>query len=174
MSDFQKLKERVIDLEKEIKENKSVLNDRIDVLDNDLQNLKQQIQNNRQQVDKHIKNQEEIIMDMINKFNEQFLTYKNKFLSDIDDLKTQQDILKISYSVNEKRLLEKINQHIRDELKEVVKSKEKEVLMSIWIEELGDIMNNFENFKKIHPREFKTQLKEISDTIKHFKQQISQ
>jgi hypothetical protein len=149
MSDFQKLQERLTNLEKETQENNKVLNDRIDLLERDVENLKQQIHLNKEQVDEYIKNQEEIIMDMINKFNDQFLNYKSKFLADIDNLKSQQDILKISYSINEKRLLDKVDDHIKTEIEKYVKGKEKEVLISIWIQELKQIISNFFNISKL-------------------------
>jgi hypothetical protein len=172
MSDFQKLQERISKLEKSEEEKNTIVNDRMDVLENELENLRKQVKLNKNQVDEYIKNQEEIIIDMINKFNDQFLNYRSKFLSSLEDLKTQQDVLKISYSVNEKHLIEKVNEHIEHQIKNAVKGKEKEILMTIWLDELKEIINDFEKLKKMHPREFKTQIQEISETIEHFKRQI--
>lgn len=174
MNDFQKLKEKINNLVEDINEKNTILNDRIDVLEKNLEYLKTEFQTNKKQADNLIKNQEEIIMDMINKFNEHFLEYKTKTISEIGELKTQQDILKISYSVNEKRLFEKMQDEIKNQMKESVRGKEKEILMNIWIDELKEIINKFDNLKKLHPRKFNTQIQEISKVIAHFKKQISE
>ena len=53
-------------------------------------------------------------MDMINRFNEELLKHKNTMIEDMQKLKTQQDVLRISYTINEKKLTDKINSSISD------------------------------------------------------------
>jgi len=134
--------------------------------------IKKDISLNQERMAQTIKTQEEIIMDMINKFNEQLLIHKSQMKEDIETLKTQQDVLRISYTVNEKKLMDKINTSITKTLRKLIQGKESELLMKIWIDEFREIIENFENLKKLRPKEFSIRLTEISDTIEIFKQKI--
>jgi DNA repair ATPase RecN len=138
----------------------------------DISAIKKDISLNQERVEQTIKTQEEIIMDMINKFNDQLLIHKSQMKEDVETLKTQQDVLKISYTVNEKKLMDKINTSITKSLRKLIQGKESELLMKIWVEEFREIIENFENLKKLKPKEFSIRLTEISDTIEIFKQKI--
>ncbi len=138
----------------------------------DISAIKKDISLNQERMEQTIKTQEEIIMDMINKFNDQLLIHKSQMKEDVETLKTQQDVLKISYTVNEKKLMDKINTSITKSLRKLIQGKESELLMKIWIEEFREIIENFENLKKLKPKEFSIRLTEISDTIEIFKQKI--
>ena len=134
--------------------------------------IKKDISLNQERMEQTIKTQEEIIMDMINKFNEQLLIHKSQMQEDVETLKTQQDVLKISYTVNEKKLMDKINISITKSLRKLIQGKESELLMKIWVDEFKEIIENFENLKKLKPKEFSIRLTEIADTIDIFKQKI--
>jgi len=134
--------------------------------------IRKDISFNQERMEQTIKTQEEIIMDMINKFNEQLLIHKSQMKEDIETLKTQQDVLRISYTVNEKKLMDKINTSITKTLRKLIQGKESELLMKVWIDEFREIIENFENLKKLKPKEFSIRLTEISDTIEIFKQKI--
>ncbi len=138
----------------------------------EISTIKRNISLNQERMEQTIKTQEEIIMDMINKFNEQLLIHKSKMQEDVETLKTQQDVLRISYTVNEKKLMDKINASITKALRKLIQGKENELLMKIWVDELKEIIENFENLKKLKPKEFSIKLIEISDTIEIFKQKI--
>ncbi len=138
----------------------------------DISAIKKDISLNQERMEQTIKTQEEIIMDMINKFNDQLLIHKSQMKEDVETLKTQQDVLKISYTVNEKKLMDKINTSITKSLRKLIQGKESELLMKIWVEEFREIIENFENLKKLKPKEFSIRLTEISDTIEIFKQKI--
>ena len=135
--------------------------------------LKKAIELNQKQIQDQIKNQEEIITSMIKKFDEKFLRDKSKLAADIEELKNQQDVLKISFTFNEKQLLQKMQATINEDIKKAVKGKEKEVLMKFWIQDLKEIINDFDKLKKLHPKEFTLQLNEIANTIEVFKQKLS-
>jgi hypothetical protein len=111
-------------------------------------------------------------MDMINKFNEELLKHKTSMNEDMEKLKTQQDVLRISYTINEKKLMDKINSSITEVINKRIEGKESEILMKIWINELKEIIINFEKLKKVKPKEFSVRLNEISDTIEIFKQKL--
>lgn len=127
---------------------------------------------NQQDIEEHIKTQEEIIVSLINKFNDQALTKFNQFTSEIEELKNQQDVLRISYTLNEKKLMEKIKETISNEIKNAVGDKEKEILMNLWIRKLKEIITDFENLKSQNPREFSIQINQIADTIEAFKKKL--
>ena len=127
---------------------------------------------NREQIEEKIRIQEEIIMDMIKKFNDEYFKHKSKVSEDIETIKTQQDVLKISYAVNENKLIAKIKSLISTELKNRIQGQESEILMKIWIDEFKEIANNFEKLKKLKPKEFNLRLNEILNTIEQFKEKI--
>ena len=70
--------------------------------------IKKNIAMNRQQIETQIKNNEDIIMDMIRKFNEKLLNETQNINAKLEELKNQQDVLNISFTFNEKKLLEQI------------------------------------------------------------------
>ena len=138
----------------------------------EITNIKSDILSSQERIEQTIRTQEEIIMDMINKFNEGLLQHKSSMKEDIETLKTQQDVLKISYTINEKKFMDKVNSSISTIIKKQVEGKENEILMKIWINEFKDIISDFEKLKKLKPKEFSIRLNEISDTISIFKQKI--
>jgi hypothetical protein len=173
---IQNNQKKTLERENELKENLiqefSILKKKVESLDTKVDDIDNKLARSQEDIKEHIKNQEEIIMDMIKKFNDELLSYKNKFISDLDDLRSEQDILKISYSINEKKLLQKMKSEIHKEMNEAVKNKEKEILMNLWINELKEIITNFEDLKKMNPKEFKIQINEICSVIDTFKQEL--
>ena len=144
----------------------------INFVKQEIASIKGAILSGQERNEQTIRTQEEIIMDMINKFNEELLQHKSSMKEDIESLKTQQDVLKISYTINEKKFMDKINSSITTIINKQVEGKENEILMKIWINEFKEIIHNFEKLKKLKPKEFSVRLNEISDTIDIFKQKI--
>jgi len=163
---------KIEDLKKQIELNNAEYKKLVDSVNDRITAIDDKLERTNEQIETQIKTQEEIIMDMINKFNEEFLKYRNSLATKIDEIKSQQDILKISYSINEKKLLEKVKDLLRDEMKVCVRDNEKEILMDIWIKELKSIINDVEKLRKLEPKEFELQLNEISNTIELFKQKL--
>ena len=93
-------------------------------------------------------------------------------LKELEHLKNQQDVLKISYTVNENKLLDKIDKIVFKKVHDKIDGRENEILMKLWIDEFKEIMSNFEKLKEMHPNEFKIRLNEISETIELFKSKI--
>jgi len=158
---IQNLIEQVSNLEGEIK-----------FVKQEIINIKGDILSSQERIEQTIRTQEEIIIDMINKFNEELLQHKSSMKEDIEYLKSQQDILKISYTINEKKFMDKVNSSISTIINKQVEGKENEILMKIWISEFKEIIRDFEKLKKLKPKEFSVRLNEISDTIEIFKQKI--
>ena len=183
LKSFQKLAEQVEKLQLEnskliakIDDIQKEMNQRIIDLENQLtqenKEIKKMISNTEEKIEETIKVQEDIIMGMMQKFNEEFYNHKTMVLKELEAVKNEQDILKISYTINENRLLEHIKSVVQTEFNKKIKGQEVELLMKLWLDDLKDIINNFENLKKVNPKEFSVQLREISDTITAFKRKI--
>jgi len=123
-------------------------------------------------IEETIKTQEEIIMDMIKKFNEEFYQHKTNVLAELEHLKNQQDVLKISYTVNENKLLDKIEKIVLKKVHAKIDGKQNEILMKFWIDELKQIIADFDKLKQLKPKEFRLQLNEISEIIALFKNKM--
>lgn len=203
VKDFEKIIDKMDNLEKKLLEIKITYDDQLDRVQNELAELKElfglnqklvdrdkgydgrltslrseltEVRNlltrNQQDIEEHIKTQEEIIVSLINKFNDQALTKFNQFTSEIEELKNQQDVLRISYTLNEKKLMEKIKETISNEIKNAVGDKEKEILMNLWIRKLKEIITDFEKLKSQNPQDFSIQINQIADTIEAFKKKL--
>lgn len=183
LKSFQKLADQVEKLQLENSKLSSKLNDMqkdLTLKNNDLENqiiqeikeIKNMIYSTEEKIEETIKVQEDIIMGMMQKFNEEFYKHKTTVLKEIEAVKNEQDVLKISYTINENKLLEQIKSVVQTEFNNKIKGQEAELLMKLWIDDLKEIITSFENLKKANPKEFSIQLREISDTINVFKQKI--
>ena len=144
----------------------------VEFVKKEILSIKSDILSSQERIEQTIRTQEEIIMDMINKFNDELLKHKSTMKEDMEKLKTQQDVLRISYTINEKKLMDKINSAITKTINKHLDGKESEILMKIWINEFKEIIENFEKLKKMKPKEFSVRLSEISDTLEVYKQKI--
>ncbi|MHA1689939.1 MAG: hypothetical protein ACTSYC_08625 [Promethearchaeota archaeon] len=203
VKDFEKIIEKVENLNKNFLERKITIDDQLEHIQNELAEIKElfalnkklvekdkgyeerfnnmraeineiktQLVRNHQDIEDHIKTQEEIIVSLINKFNDQSLTKFNQITAELEELKDQQDVLRISYTINEKKLMEKIKETVSEEIHKAVHEKEKEILMNLWIRELREILSNFDKLKQVQPKEFLIQINQIADTIEAFKKKL--
>ncbi len=159
-------------LNKKLVEKDKGYEDRIANLRAEIDEIKTQLVQNHQDIEDHIKTQEEIIVSLVNKFNDQSLSKFNQITAELEELKDQQDVLRISYTINEKKLMEKIKETVSEEIHKAVREKEKEILMNLWIRELREILSNFEKLKQAQPKEFLIQINQIADTIESFKKKL--
>jgi len=146
--------------------------DEVKFIKKEIISIKSDILSSQERIEQTIRTQEEIIMDMINRFNNELLKHKSTMKEDMEKLKTQQDVLRISYTINEKKLMNKIESSITKAITKHLDGKESEILMKIWINEFKEIFENFEKLKKLKPKEFSVRLNEISDILEVFKQKI--
>lgn len=146
--------------------------DEVKFIKKEIISIKSDILSSQERIEQTIRTQEEIIMDMINRFNNELLNHKSTMKEDMEKLKTQQDVLRISYTINEKKLMNKIDSSITKAITKHLDGKESEILMKIWINEFKEIFENFEKLKKLKPKEFSVRLNEISDILEVFKQKI--
>ena len=47
------------------------------------------------------------------------------------------------------------------------------MLMNLWIDELKEIVRDFDKLKDMHPKDFKLQINEITSTIKSYKDKFA-
>ena len=167
-----KLTDQVVSLENKINTQVTSIENRITSLTEAIKELSNEMSNRNQLIKDEVDTQEEITRDMMQKFDEDYEKSKQKINADIEQLKQEQDVLKISYTVNDKQLIEKIEAMIFSEVRNACGDKENEILMKIWINELKDILSDFEKFKKMHANELLLRFEEISNTIDIFKQKL--
>ncbi len=166
------LDNRIEEFDQNIKTLTNNFKDKVKYLSEDISNLESKLEIYQENIENQINNKDEILTDMIKKFDEQFSKDKRKIEGELENIKGEQDVLKISYTVNEKQLLEKIEAMIISEISNACSDKEHEILMNVWIKELKDIIHDFEKLKKMNPQEFNIKLNEIVNIIELFKQKI--
>ena len=52
-------------------------------------------------------------------------------------------------------------------------NKEEEILMNMWIDELKEIINDFDKLKEMNPKDLKIQIGEIAKVIALFKEKLA-
>jgi hypothetical protein len=161
--------QRYVDQLEQLKSENKEIRSKLDV---EIKLVKGLLAQNQERIEETINTQEEIIMDMIKKFNDEFMQHKIAILKDLEVIKNSQDVLKISYSINENKILEKIKSTVYEEVNQKLYGRENEILMKLWIDDFKEILSNFDKLKKLNPKEFSIQLKEISDIIESFKQKM--
>lgn len=194
--DIEKLNERISEIEKNLKSFKETykkpLLKKIDALENKYDDKFTELNNNlrkfngkisdlqknftieKRKLDAQIKNQEEIIMDMIKKFDAQFLRDKNRIFSELEELKQKQDVLKVSFTVHEEQLLDKIREIAKYEIASAVQGKESELIMRLWLDELKNIISDFNQLKGNKPQEFLFKLNEIKELVHMYSREIQE
>jgi len=160
------------EFENKLKAQEKEFSDLIQAQKEYISKLEQNVDKSIRKLVKSIDSHKKITKDMINELKEEFLRDKNALESKIEELQAQQDVLKISYTINEKKLIKKVKEVIREDVKEAVKGQERELLMNVWIEELKRIITDFEQLKQLKPEEFEMQLDEICSTIDLFKKKL--
>jgi len=117
-----------------------------------------------------VETKEEVLRDMLKKFEADNTEFKNNLKPVLETLKSQQDLVKITLDVQKKQIHDSAKEWINDEIKLACKNKERDILMNIWIDEMKEIIDNLDKLKDIHPKELKLHINEISTTIASFKQ----
>ncbi|MCK4239890.1 MAG: hypothetical protein KAX33_12250 [Candidatus Lokiarchaeota archaeon] len=157
INEFTKLDEKITNIENWVK-----------FVDGEIKTIKNDVKYIREQ----IKTQEEVINSKFKEFSEEYLIFKKNMTAKLQKVESEYDTMKISLAINEKHLLERLKSMINAEIGTVVKGKEQELLMNLWIDELNEIISDFEKLKSIHPKEFSLRINEISKTIELFKQNL--
>ncbi|MFX0036894.1 MAG: hypothetical protein ACFE9I_14790 [Candidatus Hermodarchaeota archaeon] len=157
----QKLNTNVVNLEHDIKS----LIDKIKTSNEDfslkLKNLKEEFDT-----------KEEVLRDMFKKFDEENSEFQNNLKPILEDIKSKQDLVKITLDVQKKQIFESTKELINDEIKLACKNKEKQILVNLWIDELKNIIENIDKLKALHPKDLKLYIEEISHTIESFRQKF--
>ena len=138
-------------------------------LTEEISSIRTQIEANQKQIKELIKAQETVLTNKINELNEDIALERKE----IDEIRATQDVLKQSIAVNEEQMIEKIEAMIHKYVRMILEDKEREILMKFWIDELKEIVKDFEKLKNKHPKEFSIDLDKIIETIEVFKQKIN-
>ena len=109
---------------------------------------------------------------MLKNLEEDTTEFRNNLKPKLEDLKSQQDLIKITVDVLKKQIFENAKEWINDEIKLACKNKEREILMNLWVDELKDVIGNLDKLKGTNPKELKIHLNEISSTIESFRQKF--
>jgi len=141
-------------------------------LDTQFEFLKEKIGNIEKKLQEALKTKFEVQSTILKELKGQYSELKTKMINDLEALKKEHDTLKVSFTVKEKTLEEKIKLLIEVGIAKAVRGKEQEVLMRLWIDELKTIANDFQKLKKAHPKEFFLQLNEIAKSIEMFRHKL--
>ena len=163
------LKTDVSNLDKTLKTDISKIQERIT---KDVSSIQDWIKRDVSNIQERIKTQEDVYSSKLKEFSEQYLIDKNNLTLEIQEIRGEHDTMKVSLTVSDKQLGERTKALVSNEIKNAAKGKEYELLMKYWIDELRDIVDNFDKLKRMHPKEFNLQLNEIAETVEIFKQKI--
>ncbi|MFX1338904.1 MAG: hypothetical protein ACFFDK_09870 [Promethearchaeota archaeon] len=169
----QKLEDQIKLLEKNFQEQVMSLTGQINEFGNKLGNITAELSNNLEIIQDQIKNQKNENITFNNEINELITKTTSKLDSEFKDIKGQQDVLKVSFDVLEKKILDEAKSMIYSEVRMVCKDKEDEILMNMWIDELKEIINDFDKLKEMNPKDLKIQVDEISQIIASFKKKFA-
>ncbi|MFW9878889.1 MAG: hypothetical protein ACFFG0_37895, partial [Candidatus Thorarchaeota archaeon] len=115
---------------------------------------------------------EEVFRDMLKKFEEDSNEFRKNLKPELEDIKSQQDLIKITMDVLKKQIFESAKEWINDEIKLACKNKEREILMNLWIDELKEVIGDLDKLKETTPKGLKIHINEISTTIDSFRQKF--
>jgi hypothetical protein len=163
---YSSLNNQITDLKKEIDGKIQNISNNIKTISNDSLVRSQRI---REDFD----TKEEILRDMLMKIEEKSKDFKNTLTPQLKNLKSEQDLVKISLDVLKKQIYDSTKNLISEEIRLACKNKEKEILMNLWIDELNEIIQNIDKLKKLHPKELKLQINEIFSIVDSYKARFS-
>ena len=158
----QKLEDQINLLEQKFQKQVNDLAEKLNDVSTNLENIQDQIQN-----------QKDDSIGLNNEINELITKTTSKIESELEDVKGQQDVLKVSFDVLEKNILEEAKSMIYSEVRMACHNKEEEILMNMWIDELKEIINDFDKLKEMNPKDLKIQIGEISKVIALFKEKLA-
>ena len=169
-----KLEEQKNTLDKKLMDFNSIIENQINKLGENIQIIKDEMLSCQGNFRGEIQTQEDINISIRDGLNDVIKRETSSIDSRLKEIRAQQDTMKISVDVLDKQVFEKAKALIYSEIKMAHKNKEKEILISLWIDELKDIISNINKLKQTHPKDLKINLNEISRTIELFKQKLAQ
>lgn len=158
--------------EQKINENITHIDEKVSSIIERMTQLREDFSNKMTQIKEEFETKELVLREIEKKHNEDNEKFRNQLQPVIEELRSQQDLVKITLDVLKKQIYESAKEWISNEMKTAVKNKEREILLNIWIEEMKEIINDVDKMKKMPPKEIKLQLNEIASTIESFKQKF--
>ncbi|MHA2183912.1 MAG: hypothetical protein ACXAAI_02850 [Promethearchaeota archaeon] len=180
----EKIEENLNTMKDDVEKKYSSLNNQITDFKNEMEGKIQIIINNikkvnngslvrSQKIKEEFGTKEEILRDMLKQIDEKTDEFKNTLTPQLKNLKSEQDLVKITVDVLKKQIFESTKELINEEIRVACKNKEKEILMNLWIEELNEIIHNLDSLKKLHPKELKLHINEIFSIVDSYKSRLS-
>jgi len=158
------------DINQKLNENVNILEEKIGSLLDRIKTVEEDFSTKLKIFTEKVDTKEEVLRDMLKKFEADNIEFKNNLKPVLETLKSQQDLVKITLDVQKKQIHDSAKEWINDEIKLACKNKEREILMNLWIDEMKEIIDNLDKLKDMHPKELKLHINEISSTIGSFKQ----
>lgn len=158
--------------ERKVSENITRIEDKINSVLERMAELREDFSNEMKRNKEEFDTKDLVLRDIEEKHNDDNEKFRNQLKPVLEELKSQQDLVKITLDVLKKQIYDSAKEWISNEMKAAVKNKEREILMNIWIKEMKEIIGNVDKMKKMPPKEIKLQLDEISSTIESFKQKF--
>ena len=158
--------------EQKINDNITRIEEKINSTLERITELRKDFSNEMNRNKEEFETKELVLRDIEKKHNEDNEKFRDQLKPVIEELKSQQDLVKITLDVLKKQIYDSAKEWITNEIKIAVKNKEREILMNIWINEMKEIISDVDKMKKMSPKDIKLQLDEISTTIESFKQKF--
>ena len=168
----QKLEEQVDTLNQKLDKNFANFEDSITKIEESIEAMNKNISLNFDNFETEIKTQAEINVSIRDELNAKMNKTISRIDTELEEIKSQQDIAKISKGSLEKQMIEKAQSMISTEVRMACKHKEEEILMNVWLDELKDIIKNVDKLKAKDPKDIKLQINEIAKTIEVFREKL--
>lgn len=126
----------------------------------------------RQDLESKFKLLEDIFDGKIAQVKEKHENLKDQYLFSTKRLEENVEILRMRSEVKESERWEDIEEFVRDQVHEMLKGHEKIVTARHWIRDLKRIAKDLTKLKKASPMEFQTKIREISDVVLFYENQM--
>lgn len=170
----QAVDERFKSFEEKFNERVGVIEQKINAIIEKMKEMSEDLSDKMQNIKEEFETKDLVLRDIEQKHNEENLNFQNQLKPVLENLKSQQDLAKITMDVMKKQIYESAKGWITAEMNKATKNKEREILMNVWIDEIREIISDVDKLKNMNPKELKLQLNEISSTIESFKQKYTE
>ncbi|MHA1913639.1 MAG: hypothetical protein ACW986_05935 [Promethearchaeota archaeon] len=160
-------------LNNQITDFKEDIEEKIQIIIDNIQTVSKDSLVRSQRIREDFDTKEEILRDMLKKIEEKITEFKNTLTPQLKNLKSEQDLVRITVDVLKKQIYDSAKEMISEEIRLACKNKEKEILMNLWVEELNEIIHDLDKLKNLHPKELKLHINEIFSIVDSYKAKFS-
>lgn len=165
--------EKINELKEKFNQNLKELEEKFNnKLQDSMTEMKSEFLSSKNQVIELIEIKEKVLKSIFNELKEEYLSEKSRINSDLEEIKNQLDVHKISKELFEKQFIDKVKNLVFFEVRNICRNKENEILMTLWINELKEVTKNLDKLKDTTITNLKIQIDEILTMIQAIKQRI--